>query len=427
MKRYAVKEQGNDIFITKNLNMAIHEMISIIFARLKSIYQNGYCVNNIDIDDVYIEEFVPHKGKRFRYVTNKYYFDKNNLQYVKSTKKLKQKRIKHCDEMINEMDVMYLKKSPKLKNQNINNIYSNKDNKQKSKIGDILLDSANIINKTITSLDNNINTNPFIEVIEDKSKIDDNIKIKDEDDIECDISNISELISEPDESEIDSKLNEISNQIADLQKIKEHGEKKLNDLRKIQEQQMTDLIDYSADVNYVKKKLYIEKEKEEERRKKFNADKKAYFLIKEDINNGKLKIENILENPMFKDKYPVFEYMESKNILIKQEEDLDGSSINDDYFVYLELTKDKNCNNSYLSEEEQKRFSEYLEKNKDIIDEFLNKKNKIKPLNEILKELNYDDDIPDISVVENTNVNLQENLYDYDKLQETVNRMKQNL
>lgn len=518
MKVYVVKENGNDVFVTKDLNMGMHEMISIIYSRLKVIYQSGYPISNINLSDIYIEEFTPHHGKRFRFITDKFFFD-NNCLFVKSINSKQRKitnALNYCDEMLNQIKGMYNQQlNANQAHQNFRqntNLYNNKlinssvvnpvtntnqcsvnDTKHKSKLGDILLSSANIINKTMATLNNNINTKPLIEITNETSKINDNIKIKDEDDIKSNISNISELISESDEfssdnddnvndgKELDSKLKEIGNQIADLQKIKAHGEDQLNNLRKVQDEQVNDLIDYSADVNYLKKKLFIGREQEEERRRKFNADKKAYFLIKEDINKGKLKVEKILENPIFKNKYPVFEYMESKNILTQKEgddDDLNNScSVGEDYFIYSQLTK-KNIepkskgyvphNYNYLSEGEQKEYSAYLESKKDIIDEFLNIKNKIKSLDEILKELDGgpdseysdSDEIPDISIPTKTlnsspinsikeNVNLlndnplgcsplvEKKLdddsfnekskivnYDYDKLQETVNKVR---
>src|SRR5206468_3379215 len=68
-------------------------------------------------------------------------------------------------------------------------------------------------------------------------------------------------------------------------------------------------------------------------------------------------------------------------------------------------------NYNYMSEEEKAKFEGCVNTNKDIIEEFMASKNKIKPLEEYLKELesedneydsdsnsNSDSDIPDISV-----------------------------
>jgi len=143
-------------------------------------------------------------------------------------------------------------------------------------------------------------------------------------------------------------------------------------------------------------------EQEEETRKMFNANKRAFFLMKEDINKGKLTYDKI--SPLFRDKFPIFEYLDEKNLLTKLDDGDDDCDMGLDYVLYRQLTSQSETSKSvttdgyvphnihYLNEEEQKKYSVIMKKNKDVIEEFISKYNKVKPLNQILKEL---DDVGD--------------------------------
>src|SRR5690606_18439055 len=161
---------------------------------------------------------------------------------------------------------------------------------------------------------------------------------------------------------------------------------------------------------------------------KFLGDKKTYKLIRRDVISEKINEKDISE--LFTQKYKIFKYMEENNLLdntnnndnddnnndndndddeyIEEIVDVLDQTMDKDYFIYSELsqsftdvnkTKNKNKNKKdisqyiphnyhYLSNEEQMKFTDVSDMlNKEhIIENFMQKHNKIKPLKEILND-----------------------------------------
>ena len=78
------------------------------------------------------------------------------------------------------------------------------------------------------------------------------------------------------------------------------------------------LIDESERPNREKRRKEMEKKKEDERVRVYNADKAVYLKLKVDIDDNKLKEDQI--SPFFSDKMPIFKYMDEKGMLNKQDE-----------------------------------------------------------------------------------------------------------
>jgi len=258
------------------------------------------------------------------------------------------------------------------------------------------------------------------------------------------------------------KYKKLKKQMDELLAQKEQALNKINNLKNNQQKQIDDLIDYSADVNYAKKKLFMEKEHEIERRRMFNANKKAYYLMQEDIKSGKMDKDKIVEP--FREIYETLDYLNTKGVLHKVNNTIDDD-VGEDYFVYSELIKGKPKetfyghvphNYHYLSEDEQKKFSDQVNKRDAVIKEFRNNKEyNFKSLDEYLddakdsdedetenqtKDDESDNDIPDIKMDVNNNLtsngltitcnnddnNMVDKIedYDYNKVKDTVNRFK---
>ena len=135
------------------------------------------------------------------------------------------------------------------------------------------------------------------------------------DNIENESSEINIFI--PNEIEIseinDVNMNELKEKIILLEKLKNNECEKLQELKK-------DFIDkeekYTEDkikINNKKLKLKQEQEKWDSIKKKFEADKKLYFLFKQEIENNIREIEDIPE--LFKNIYPVFEKLDNDKYL----------------------------------------------------------------------------------------------------------------
>ncbi|AYV81215.1 MAG: hypothetical protein Harvfovirus21_12 [Harvfovirus sp.] len=384
---YAVKENNSDIFTTTCFDIALHEMISILNSRV------SFLKGNIDqISDIYIEEFIPCEGKRFRYCTNKYTYDLKTHSI--ETLHTKQTNLSApCQQILNVFKQSF-NGTPLIKNPvqtppqqfytgvaNINPLTNPQD----------LITKNNSLSKTLTAMTTMLSPQSPLPQRKIEPKDDDsyvNLSTSEDEDLQPDNTNIE-----------DSELKSLEGQILSLKKIKQTNKTKMKQIRQLQDKQTENLIDYSADVNYAKKKLFQQNEREEEKRKKFNANKRAYLLMKEDIGKGIRKRDKI--SPMFTD-YPIFEYLDQKNLLTAFNSAPDDDSqnaecaVSTDYFLFNELTKKDTLspetpyvphNYNYISKEEQLKYTPFLNNKKGMIEDFLTKRKRIRPLTDILEDL----------------------------------------
>lgn len=372
---FIVNENKSDVFTSDNFDLALHEMMSILNARISILPKP---VTPDQIADIYIEEYVPAERKRFRYITNKYTFDLKTLSL--QTMKSNVAEFSYPCQQIFESVKKSLGPPVPVKQQQI---YTGVN---------LTLPNPNPITPIQINPNSLLSLPPRQEIRESVTEL----SYSDDDDDE-------EPNKLPDSMAEDPELKSLEAQIESIKSVKRENKNKMKELRQMQEQQTEKLIDYSADVNYTKKKLFQDREREEEKRKKFNANKRAYFLMKEDINKDKLQRNKI--SPLFHD-YPIFEYLDEKNLLTPTNENYDDdqnhqSRVTTDYFLYNELTKKDKPepqndtyvphDYNYLSKEEQDQYTPFLNNKKGMIEDFLARRKRIKPIAEILRGLDNDD------------------------------------
>ena len=203
--------------------------------------------------------------------------------------------------------------------------------------------------------------------------------------------------------------NELKKTIDALENIKRQELEKIKELEEISHQDAQNFSKYCNELGDTKREIVRNKEREKERRNRFEANKGAYRKMKQHIFEGKLNEDNI--SPLFKNEYPIYKFMDEKGII----------DAPDDYITYLNLydelypskeekeeTEKKEDyvphNIHYLSEEEQLKYKNVKNSNKDMISEFMNEtKNtcnkKYPSLDEILKKIDDEtnDDFADIT------------------------------
>jgi len=394
MKLYAIKEYNIDVFVTKHLNVALHEMLSMILTKI----QHGDNYKNI-----LIEEYINYDGKKYRYITDAYTFSPESQFLIKSTNDNSYnicKSIQHCEKLIKQIksQITDIPKTHHYKTHNDQYVHKPAN-------------TNDLINKTRTTL-NNLNTSPLIPK-QNTEKINTEEKNIGDDNSSDNESMMSILNSDSEsENENEDEILKIQKQIKELQELKTNSQKQIAESKKSLENQVSDLIDFSADVNYIKKKQFLEKDAEEKRRGKYYGDKKAFYMIRKDIKKEDINEENILSNPLFKDKFPVFEFMNQKG-LISENDDMnyfETEKVTDDYFIYCKLIDENKPEAQYkyiphdfhyLTDEEQKIYGQSVDKHKESINEYFDSQCKPKKLDDILKELDEEseveyDDIPDL-------------------------------
>lgn len=133
-------------------------------------------------------------------------------------------------------------------------------------------------------------------------------------------------------NEID--IEKLKENIELLEKLKDNEEKNLEELQdeyKVKEDNyMNDKIKFDS----IKLKMKQEQEKWESIQKKFDADKKLYFIIKDEINFGQRDINNIPY--LFKDAYQILKKLDDENLL----------NTSNELNLYMELIK--NINNEEI-------------------------------------------------------------------------------
>lgn len=226
----------------------------------------------------------------------------------------------------------------------------------------------------------------------------------------------------------DNQDSEILKQtISSLRELKSRECTKLETLKKIVENDTENYSNFCNDHGDKKRTLRKNMEKEKERKNKFDANKIAYYKMKKHILAGKLEESKISE--LFTDEYPIFKFMDQKNLLDNDDDYMVFLNIyNEMYPVYnnIDLAIDINESNdyiphniNYLNDEEQKKYKDIKHKNKNLIDEFMltptecvsvaNTKS-YPPLEDILKKLDNDDEIENESIPDSNNINFESHI-----------------
>ena len=135
------------------------------------------------------------------------------------------------------------------------------------------------------------------------------------DNIENESSEINIFI--PNEIEIseinDVNMNELKEKIILLEKLKNNECEKLQELKKDFISKEEKYTEDKIKINNKKLKLKQEQEKWDSIKKKFEADKKLYFVFKQEIENNIREVEDIPE--LYKNIYPIFEKLDNDKYL----------------------------------------------------------------------------------------------------------------
>jgi len=158
---------------------------------------------------------------------------------------------------------------------------------------------------------------PFAEI---KKSIENNIAVLRKTKlIEPNIRNLKQLNTTIRSCELED-ITEIDKTVAELKSNVQTMKKKYgNDIEQL-----------SCQLQKDKNELKHKKDLEDEKRRKFEANKVVYFRIKQDIQNGKIDEDNI--PVLFVDDYPIFKFLDTEGLIDKD----------DNFLIYMDLIeKDK--------------------------------------------------------------------------------------
>jgi hypothetical protein len=277
MLRYTLIVSQKEYFSSYELSHVIHEMLGVIF----EIYKRTN--TNTNIDDIYIEEYESIDYKKYKMITNIYYYNPTikNIDKKKST------------------DLLDL----------VNGLFDSKLNVIVMPSSDTPSSDTPSSNIVMPSSDTPSSDTPSSNIVMPSS----------------DAPSSNDLLA--------NDLDYIQTEIERLQQQKEENIVMIEQIKKEQDTDLEKLMDTASEENFKIKQNYYKKEKEEENLKMFNADKRAYKLLKDDITSGKLLSNNI--SPIFKNKYLIFEILNKDDNL-------------DDYKMYLELLEQLNSDKSNI-------------------------------------------------------------------------------
>lgn len=309
----------NSKLLTKELNIAIHEMLCILEVLMKQTQK----MDDKLFKSVHVVRHIKELGQYFDLIDEQFFLDPYNFIIVDSDDN-PVVISKYCKLVIDRIkDFYYHNLTVKVKD--------NKKTKVDNKNDFELVEESNQTKKIDTTL---INTE-----LDNIYKMDQDLSLK------------------------DPALNEkISEKLITLTKLKEEH---LKDLEKIDKEEL-DLEEIANECLKTKLENY-EKHMEEERRSVFHSDKNTFFLIRKDLLDGKIKHIPTMNN--FQTKYNVFLFMLDNDTLSPEE----NSGFTEEYVIYTELLKLRNSKIDLLplSKEEEKRKNEILKNKSRLFSTFL--------------------------------------------------------
>lgn len=190
--------------------------------------------------------------------------------------------------------------------------------------------------------------------------------------------------------------------IDDLQRRKVEEEKKLNELKSFMTNDTENFSRYCHDLGDRKRTMRKNLDKAAEQRSRFEANKLAFYKMKKHISEGKLDKANISD--LFVNEYPIYEFMDSKELLDTPHDFITYLSIYNELYPSTNTEEEESTyvphNINYLSEEEQEKYKDIKTNNKDLIEEFMsnssnnsNQQKKYPPLDDILNAIDADESI----------------------------------
>lgn len=274
-----------NIFESYDFDLVIHEYLSMIddyLCVITKLCLPQNIIEKVNFDHIYVVAYVD-VYKKYEMIKNIYKFDIIN------------KRLCDMHGPIQIPIKFYYKNLLESINKNLNhnNIKQNhhKEPEPHEGIVNELKSTMNLIDTTAKML----NTIPMEELSIKPQKNEDNIIVDETFNID---TNTLDLLKE----EIDK-----------MKSLKDKEKEKFDKLKVVVTDNEKNYGEQVYNLNNKKRELKNKKESVEQKIKKFNADKQAYLLIKNDIKNKKIGEENI--SVLFKEKYPLFKFLDEKNIL----------------------------------------------------------------------------------------------------------------
>ena len=136
---------------------------------------------------------------------------------------------------------------------------------------------------------------------------------------------------------------EFQQKIAELKEKQKIKQKQLDEIKNNYIEEEKKYIDIRDGFESHKKDSLIKKEDYDNKIREFKANKKSYFLMKNDIDNNKLNENDI--NPIFKKIFDIFECMKNNNDIDDEDDDDDDDDddeniIHDQIEIFLKKYKD---------------------------------------------------------------------------------------
>ena len=442
----------NSIYESENIEETLHEMLTSIDASIQVLINHKIKmeIEKLNFDNLQCMEIIISSKDKSPFIVNIYKFDLQNLSFndfynnvniTDHNLDLQIDIIKKKLEIINKNDKIINKQNP--------NINQKKIQKQQNPIRKLFDETNDIINKANEKSKDNEMGSKQISLINSEKDSDSDLNdkyneknhcfdLKDNDfkiirpmnSIVTEKIETNNLICKDNRKSKDSSDNydleseeidlvELKNKIDVLKKLKENEEIDLKKLKKEKEDDIQNFSKYCNEMGNKKREFIKNKEKEEEKRNRFEANKSAYRKMKQHIAEGILTEDKI--SCLFANEYPIYKFMDQKDLLDKP----------DDYITFLYINDELNSKNNiicsnkkvesdyvphnihYLNEEEQEKYSHIKKNNKDLIDEFIDNNKKVKnypSLDEVLKSIENDEDNEDNKDNQESKNNDEDNL-----------------
>lgn len=373
---FVLYDNNEILYTSEELELVIHELLSYVKHTLFFLMNNKINIKNISFDNFKIVEQTRENNKRFSYSKNTYFFDFKLCKIVNldvplsetNNQVLEDIRYFLCDgHYIKQID---LTKSEKSKEENKEDakiaipLTKEKDKekeKQDDKIKDIISKTINMMEDVNKSLMENINIIPQIEKVEKDKKI---LIISDSEDTDISESE-SEFKYVHSESEDEE---EIKKKIEFLEELKKRQEEEIIHARDKILKKKEEIAKEFCDLSWEESEIRKKKEDDEVKKRIFNADIDIYYKIKFDV------LEHGIDIPiLFQSKYPIFKFMDDKEILGEEEA----------YKIYKMLNNALYSQDTETDEEIDELVLEFLDS--------LDKSRKYKTYEEIMEELNTEE------------------------------------
>lgn len=363
------------VFQSHNLEEVFHEYLSQINTLIDFLNNTNisYTIQTLNFEHLQCLEMITTTNKPHPFIVNIYNFNAEqfrlndkfgnninlhqytNLHYIISELKTKLCNQPTRDEMV--------KSNPLLNT----NIQSNPAVLNENKIESKLKVKRSIANKEQLIQKSAIVIRPMESNIIEKPSSNNNITVLDEK--EHSVGNIQDIddIDNLDEN-IDPEI--LRKTIESLQEMRNKTQEELENLKKNAETKQETYSNCANHLGDIKRMLVKNKEREEERRKKFYANLDAYYRIKADVETGKFDEDKIPD--LFINEYPIYKFMDQNSLLDKEDNYIVFVNIYNQMYQSNDITKEGYVphNINYLSDDEKQKY-ENLTQNHDMINDFI--------------------------------------------------------